>query len=196
MTEPKRRVSLLPGEEFRRSGLGKIIYWTTSTGRYVVVLVEFVVILAFLSRFWLDRKNADLSEEIRQEKAIIESVGEFEEDFAALQKQLEQIKQMLETEGAGKEALETVVNLSSGDVVFESISQSLGEDGLGMVSLEATVYSERGLVSFIKALSESPKVSTVKIDNIGKDAKISGYRLGLQVGINKTVKEKEVADGQ
>jgi len=85
---PKKEISLLPSEENLNSPLAKITKWATSTGRVVIIFVELIVILAFLSRFSLDRRNADLSETLRQQKAILASTKDFENDYLSLQKRL------------------------------------------------------------------------------------------------------------
>jgi Tfp pilus assembly protein PilN len=43
---------------------------------------------AFLSRFWLDAKNTDLNDAIKQKQAIIASYSDFEKQFRGTQKRL------------------------------------------------------------------------------------------------------------
>ena len=59
----------------------RFIKWLTTIGRWVMTLTELIVISAFISRFWLDRKNSDLSDLIRQKQAILESTQYFESEF-------------------------------------------------------------------------------------------------------------------
>ncbi len=47
--------------------------WATTTGRVLVVLTEFVVLLAFGSRFYFDKKVNDLNDEIDQKEVQIEA---------------------------------------------------------------------------------------------------------------------------
>ncbi len=53
-------INLLPQEEFAVSTLGRILAWLMSTFRYIVIAVEMVVMLAFLSRFWLEWNTHDV----------------------------------------------------------------------------------------------------------------------------------------
>ena len=80
----KKEISLLPAEENLNTFSARFLKWVTSVGRVVIVFVELIVIGAFLSRFWLDRKNSDLSETLRQQKAILASTQEFEKDYLEL----------------------------------------------------------------------------------------------------------------
>jgi len=54
------KVNLLPKDNFEFSLVGKFLRWALTAGRVMVVLTEFVVILAFGSRFWLDKEMNDL----------------------------------------------------------------------------------------------------------------------------------------
>ncbi|MBU4397602.1 hypothetical protein KKC08_05560 [Patescibacteria group bacterium] len=80
----KREISLLPKDQDNNSSTAKLIRWITTVGRVVIIFTELIVIAAFVSRFWLDRKNSDLSESIRQQKAILESTALFEVDYSTL----------------------------------------------------------------------------------------------------------------
>ncbi|KKP29551.1 MAG: hypothetical protein UW35_C0043G0004 [Candidatus Collierbacteria bacterium GW2011_GWF2_44_15] len=71
-------INLLPKDSFEFSALGKILKWTTTVGRILVVMTEFVVILAFASRFYFDKKLNDLNDEIEGKLAVIEGYAEVE----------------------------------------------------------------------------------------------------------------------
>lgn len=72
------RINLLPKNSFEFSAVGKFLYWAMTTGRVLVVLTEFIVLLSFGSRFYFDKKINDLSEVIDQKIAQIESFSEIE----------------------------------------------------------------------------------------------------------------------
>ena len=55
-----------------------------TTGRVMVVLTEFVVLLAFGSRFYFDKKLNDLTETIDQKISQIENYGEVENQMRIL----------------------------------------------------------------------------------------------------------------
>lgn len=72
------KINLLPKNSFEFSSLGKFLSWAMTSGRVLVVLTEFVVLLSFGSRFYFDKKINDLSEVIDQKMAQIESFSEIE----------------------------------------------------------------------------------------------------------------------
>lgn len=77
-------VNFLVKDELQEFGQGKVLKWALNWGKKIVVLTELVVILAFLSRFWLDTTVADLGEKITQKKAIIDASAESEKRFRVL----------------------------------------------------------------------------------------------------------------
>lgn len=74
-------INLLPKDRFENSSLGKFLSWATTSGRVLVVLTEFVVLLAFGSRFYFDKKLNDVSEEIDQKQAQIEAYADTESEM-------------------------------------------------------------------------------------------------------------------
>lgn len=71
-------INLLPKDSFEFSPLGRFLSWATTAGRVLVVLTEFVVLLAFGSRFYFDKKLNDLGEVLDQKQAQIEAFSETE----------------------------------------------------------------------------------------------------------------------
>lgn len=88
LSKKKKEINLLPVDKFAASSLGRILAWLLKTFRIIVMSVEMVVMIAFLSRFWLDAKNSDLNDEVKQKRALIEAQANFEEEFTNIQKKL------------------------------------------------------------------------------------------------------------
>ena len=66
-------INLLPQSEFGQTFWGRFLKWAVSTGRYFLIFVELVVIIAFMSRFKLDKDLADLADNIAGKKAVLEA---------------------------------------------------------------------------------------------------------------------------
>lgn len=73
-----KAINLLPQEAFAKTTLGRTLTWLLSTFRIIVISVEMVVVVAFLSRFWLDARITDLNDELKQKQAVITSLATFE----------------------------------------------------------------------------------------------------------------------
>lgn len=85
-------VNLLPGDDLEGRPGGIFLKWALTWGKRIVVTTELIVILAFLSRFWLDTEAANLSEKISQKKAIVLAESDFEQKFRALSGRMNKAK--------------------------------------------------------------------------------------------------------
>ena len=109
---PARRVgiNLLPQSEFEQSFWGRFLKWAITTGRYILILVELVVIIAFLSRFKLDKDLADLADSISGKKAVLEAAYSSEQNFRFTQARLNAAGTLLSSQVGARKLLETVVS--------------------------------------------------------------------------------------
>ena len=104
------RINLLPQEEFQASTLGRVLKWLLTTFRYIVIATEMIVMIAFLSRFWLDARSGDLTDAINQKKAIIASYSKFENTFRSTQNKL---KTFVAFTGSNSTASPIIADISS-----------------------------------------------------------------------------------
>lgn len=81
-------INLIPQNEFETSNFGRILKWALSTFRVIVIITELIVMSAFLSRFWLDAKNSDLTDELNTTKRQVEAFSDIENEFRILQKKV------------------------------------------------------------------------------------------------------------
>lgn len=174
MPEKAININLLPKEDLDPRTINKFLRWALTYGRYIVVGTELIVILAFLSRFKLDRDATDLQEAIDQKQAIIEATADLEKEIRFLQNRLA-----------------TVKYISSYSVsqtgIFESFSQSLSQD-VSIDSLSITgrkidatgfTFSETGLASTINALVASGKWVDISINDLSRPKKGMGLSFTL-----------------
>jgi len=75
----ERSANLVPEKVFEENPLPqKFFSWAIGVGRTIIILTNTFVLIVFLSRFSLDTKLADLSEEISVKQAVLKSTGDFE----------------------------------------------------------------------------------------------------------------------
>lgn len=169
----KQQISLLPKEEFEQRPLGKLLIWALSAGRWIVVLTEFIVICAFLSRFYLDRRIADLSEEISQKRAIVVSMAGFEKEFRLVGERLEAVKKITAARRQ-EEVFDLVTPMVPADVILTSLSLEKEK-----VKISALALSQAGLNSFLANISASPHFSETSITRIAKEEGETGIKINL-----------------
>jgi len=172
----KDSLEFLPREEWEKSAFGKILKWTLTAGRYIVILTELVVIIAFLSRFKFDRELTDLNEEIKQKKSIVEASAQFEKKFRFLQTQLQTIRTLQNQQLQTDRVLVELASLVPVDVLLANLKVTEKE-----VSLTATALSESGFATFLKNLKSSPRFENLVLSQVQ-----SGVE--KQIGITFTLK--------
>lgn len=160
MPKNQKLINLLPQEEFEASVTGRILRWTMSTFRYIVIVTEMVVMGAFLSRFWLDAKNADLGDSLKIKTAQIQAQSDFEKTFRNLKTRLS-ILAKLDKNSKPTGIVGSIVSKLPTDVVLTSISY---QDSLA--SLKGVSGSEIGIAQFIANLRGDKSFKKVTLGQI------------------------------
>lgn len=178
----KQELSLLPDSNNPNSFSAKFIKWLTTVGRWVIVLTELIVISAFISRFWLDRKNSDLSDVIRQKQAILESSQVFETKFLSFQKRLNFIKAFYGQNHDYSTKIDSLVGSAPKDLVYKNLNFT-SDSSTNKINANATVtaFTEDSIIKFITNLMSNSDIETVKINQIEKKAKDNNYSISLSV---------------
>jgi len=186
---PKKEVSLLPNADNNQTFFARTLRWLTTVGRVVLIFTELIVIGAFLSRFWLDRKNADLSETIRQQKAILTSTKEFEKDFISLQTRLDFIHNFYQKQPNYIPALNSLVESLPDGIFFQTLTMAHNDDKdpKTTAKVELYAYQEEVIVDFISNLKLNPQVSSLDVQRIEKKTKDSKYYLTIFLTFNSNV---------
>ena len=164
----KELINLLPQEEFAASTLGRILTWLLSTFRMIVIATEMIVMAAFLSRFWLDARNTDLNDEIKQKTAIISSYRQIERDFRDAQTKLSLL--------SGLTSAPTQNSLLSGvseglpiDVSLTTFSVESGSTQIAGLSL-----SEQSVAQFIANLGLQKSLVAPSLTQLTSDKNGNG----------------------
>jgi len=184
----KKELSLLPEAENPNSFSARLFYWLTTVGRWVIVLTELIVVSAFISRFWLDRKNSDLSEVLRQQQAILESTQDFEKEFSLFQQKLKTIKNFYSNEPNYDQKIISFVNSTPQDIVFNNLSVKK-DNTSGNITANAslTAYNEDSIVSFISNLMLNPDIQNVDVDKIEKKDKENNYSVSVSLVFKNSI---------
>lgn len=158
----QNKINLLPPDEFEETPLGQFLKWALTIGRYIVIGTELIVILAFLSRFKLDRDLTNLNEDIKGKLAVVESFQDLEEKTRALQVQLQGIKQFK------KEGLETdrLLGFIDQNMPLNMFLEDLTLNKESGLQLEGVALSEVDLATFLNRLEESQLFERISLESI------------------------------
>jgi Tfp pilus assembly protein PilN len=114
-------INLLPKDPFLSSPLGRLLQWSLSIGRYLVIFTELVVIISFATRFNLDRQNTDLNTAILQKQIIIDSYGDLEQQVKDVQKKIESYTQV-EQQVNIADAFQALTEVTPQDIKLEELN--------------------------------------------------------------------------
>lgn len=154
-------VNLIGEEEMEHTPVGRIISWAVTYGRYIMIGTEVVVLLAFISRFSLDRKLTDLNDEISQKQAIIEANADFEQQFRIIQNQVKSIQKLMGAPTPMVDALNTLQSILPVDVYLDSL-----EINANQLQANAVAVSSVGFSTLIANLQSTKIFKNVDIGDI------------------------------
>ncbi len=153
-------INLLPQEEFDASIIGRVLKWAMGTFRIIVILTEMVVMAAFLSRFWLDAQNSDLTDSIKTKTAQIAAQSDFEKEFREIQKKLA-ISKALAKDTNPTDKMDIVTGKIPGDVILTAITT-----GEGTLQAKGFANSEIGIMQFVSNLKSEKSFKTVELSSL------------------------------
>jgi Tfp pilus assembly protein PilN len=173
------KINLLPSEDLDKQPLNKFLKWVLTYGRTIIITTELIVIMAFLSRFVLDRELTDLHEAISQKRAIVEATVELESGFRNLQKRLENIKLISGTYNNMDKVLANLILIMPNDVYLTDFV--LTKDNITLTAVSST---RAGFSIFINNLKRSKIFSNIKIGAIDEGVdKSPGIKFGLSMKV-------------
>jgi Tfp pilus assembly protein PilN len=170
---PKISINLLGLEQQEHSPMGRLIEWTTTYGRYIMVTTEMIVLVAFLSRFSLDRQLTDLKDEIQQKQEIIAANQTLETDFRQTQDSLNKIKVILEKQNIPTSTINALQRLLPTGTYFQSLSIADNKISSRVISLTVQSFSQ-----FLTNLNTTKQLSNIEIGTVDKQT-IAGIQYTL-----------------
>lgn len=160
-------INLLPHK--KSSFTQKFFSWVLTFGRIIIVLTELVVLVAFLSRFKLDRELIDLHDQIKQEGSVVKSLENVEKRSRNLQERLLEISRIDKEAKNSTDFLQKIPTLIPVTVFLDSLT--LDEKTL---KIDARALNGTGVSSFVKKLRDSRLFSDVNLDHVTRDESLGG----------------------
>lgn len=171
-------VNLLEHEDLDDSVVSRLITWAVTYGRYIMIGTEIVVLLAFISRFSLDRKLTDLREEISQKQIILKANQDFEQEFKQTQKKLDTVRSFLKNQTQTGDTLFQLQALLPLDVFLTEFQITQNKLTFSAVSGTTQSFSQ-----FLSRLSVQKGFSDVQLADIRKST-----LKGIEFRVTATIK--------
>ncbi len=164
-------INLLESQEKK---VGKFLTWVLSYGRYIIIGTEIIVLLAFLSRFKLDRELTDLHQSIADKQAIILAASDLENQVRTLQNHLIIIKKLDQQRGYPPKLLTSFETMIPTDVTLMEIIINDSK-----IKLTAVALSNDGFRAFLNNLAASEYFSDISLDDVTKNTEGTGVKFSV-----------------
>ena len=161
MPAPSRPINLLPQSAFETSFTGRFLQWAVTSGRYIIILTEAVVIVAFLSRFKLDQDLANLSDTIKGQRTLLERQLPLENQFRFTQSRLNATHDMLGRQVLVRQRFDKLLTSLPTSVKLVSVKFERNQ-----TTVQATTLSEQSVAEFL---------ARVKQDGFWKELEMSDF---------------------
>lgn len=160
----------------------KFLRWLLSTGRFIFVFVEALVLIVFISRFKLDEDLTSKKDAIEKQIPYIESLKQFEILTRQTQLKLTTISSFRKNPIDYPEVLKSIANQTPSGVKVISIKLEKSTTSV-VVQLNGVTSSNSDLATFVSGLKQDPLFSDVNLTSIGFDKGILNFSIKTQVNL-------------
>jgi Tfp pilus assembly protein PilN len=175
---PKNKaINLLPQEEFEASTIGRVLRWAMGSFRIIVIVTEMIVMAAFLSRFWLDAENSDISESIKIASSQIQVQSDFEREFRGVQTKLAIYKQINSEVKSSDKFLNLATKTPPGVTLTSVMVHDTTSDIKGVSDTETAI------AQFVSNLKNDPTVKKISLGALDTSDELES-RIAFQVNIS------------
>lgn len=164
----------------------KLIRWLLSSGRYIFIFVEAIVLIAFFTRFKFDADLAERKESIEQKVPFIESLKPYEVVIRQTQQKISNLSSFYKDSIDYPKILTEIANSTPKGVIISNISLEK-EVGKVTIQINATSQSNTDLSGFITALKKAESFSAVDLAGIGLEGNIITFTINASA--NNLAKE-------
>ncbi|OGE32995.1 hypothetical protein A3C59_02770 [Candidatus Daviesbacteria bacterium RIFCSPHIGHO2_02_FULL_36_13] len=174
------RLDLLRPQTSPEKILTRLIRWLLSSGRFILIFVEAVVLIAFITRFKLDADLQTDKEKIVLEQApFIESQKSFEILIRETQLKLSTIGSLKSDRTDYPQILKKIADQTPAGVKLTTVNFEKSLDKIS-IRISAIAQNNSDLSSFIAGLKQDPIFSDINIGNITFSTGILNFTLEAQ----------------
>ena len=160
----------------------KLIRWLLTSGRYIFVFVEALVLVAFLSRFKLDADLAEKKDAIEQLVPYIQSLKKYEVIIREFQLRLSTMSSLLASIPNYTQVLTSIAGYTPQGVKLSSLNLTKNVGKL-IVQINAKAQNNNDLLSFISALKNDANFKEVNLTNIGLEQNVINFSISFNANI-------------
>ncbi len=148
----------------------KILTWALSTGRYIGIAVEILVLATFAARFKFDADLADLKEKINQQIPYIESLQKEESLIKQTQFKIGFVKKAMAGSPKWANNFTALSNQTPQGIIFTTLTFNHPQFSENLeFKVIGTASSNRDLAVFLNGLRNDPSFKDVNLVNLSFD---------------------------
>ena len=144
----------------------KLVKWLLSSGRYIFIFVEAIVLTAFIVRFKLDADLQTNKEAIEQQIPYIESLKPFEILIRQTQFKLSTIDTFYKTYADYPKVIKIIADQTPGGVKIISLNLEKSIDKI-TIRLNGQAQNNKDLATFLGGLKQNQSFTDTSITSIG-----------------------------
>lgn len=148
--------------------LVKLVRWLLSSGRYIFIFVEAIVLIAFVARFKFDEDLASKKEAIEQQIPYIESLKNYEILIRQTQLKLATIDSFYKTYPDYSQILKKIADQTPAGVKIINLTLESNVAKV-VIHLNASAQNNNDLALFLTYLKQDQLFSEIEITSIGFD---------------------------
>jgi len=157
-------INLLPKSEFDTSTTGRVVNWLLTTFRYLVILVELIVIVGFIARFWLDVVHANLDDQIKENTQVISSYQNFEQNFRTTKTKLQLVSELI-SQPKTSSLISDINNRLPEGLTLIKIDNTPEK-----INIEGIALQEQLIAQLITNLKELEQLQNIKLTRLDSEA--------------------------
>lgn len=159
----------------------RFLKWLITYGRFIVIIVEVIVVAAFLTRFKLDADLDNLKTKINQDLPYVEGLEPDEALIKQTQSKLALIDKVYQNSAKWQEVVVDVSSLVPQSVIFSGLSLEEKDEQSVNFRISGTTISNSDLGIFLNSLRKTEGFKEVTLASIAFEQNqivftISGYK--------------------
>lgn len=175
-------LNLLIRQDVQPKILDNLFHWILNSGKYIVIFVEFIVIVALIARYRMDTEIRSLNDEINSQVAYIKSLKNDEVLIRKTHFQITNIKNIKQESIAYKTKIEAIASLTPANIILSNISF----DSIKAYPRTSTVISGRSrsvleISAFLKSLQQDDRFSDEIITSLAREEDLTLFTINAML---------------
>ncbi len=152
--------------------------WLLSSGRYIFIFVEAIVLIAFLSRFKLDADIARVKEAIEGKLSFVNNLRPYETAIKQTQLKLSSINSFYKQEPRYSDILDNIAKNTPQGVTILSMSIKKEVDSV-TIQINAQARSNNDFLGFFQSLKQDSGFANVNLAGVGLEKGLISFTMNM-----------------